>query len=304
MLFVVCRCTILLTLCSQVPCTFELLTSVAFFVSAVKEYYNKSVLVLDWCRHVIQQRQQRSQWHSPFLYQQQSWGNTCGPELWYCNCSGQNKNRFVLWNCAWRTMHKLLHSLDLHFLITGRAKFAPDWCFGFIKQHFIKTTVNILSEIAGVVKDSTVTGVNIPQLVGLEDGTVLVESYGWQQPLISYFRPLPQIKQYQHFRWIEFSLNCMRLFFLSKLQRWIDVGQGCNIFSIFFPCFNASRLWSLVSMSPSSVWTQSGPCFSCCATLTSFLPKMVCLYTHHLDWTQLDKLTFLRRSGSFVAKRL
>jgi hypothetical protein len=57
-----------------------------------------------------------------------------------------------------------------------------------------------LSEIAGVVKDSTVTGVNITQLVGLEDGTVLVESYGWQQHLTLYFRPLPQIKQYQHFR--------------------------------------------------------------------------------------------------------
>ena len=56
------------------------------------------------------------------------------------------------------------------------------------------------TEIAGVVKDSTVTGVNIPQLVGLEDGTVLVESYGWQQHLTPYFRPLPQIKQIQHFR--------------------------------------------------------------------------------------------------------
>jgi hypothetical protein len=58
------------------------------------------------------------------------------------------------------------------------------------------------SEIAGVVKDSTVTGVNIPQLFGLEDGTVMVESYGWQQDLTPYFRPLPQIKQYQHFRGI------------------------------------------------------------------------------------------------------
>ncbi|KAM9458026.1 uncharacterized protein ACWYII_010309 [Salvelinus alpinus] len=50
-----------------------------------------------------------------------------------------------------------------------------------------------------IVKDSTVTGVNIPQLVGLEDGTVLVESDGWQQQLTLHFRPLPQIKQYQHF---------------------------------------------------------------------------------------------------------
>eukprot|EP00063_Salmo_salar_P080794 XP_014055629.1 PREDICTED: uncharacterized protein LOC106604981 isoform X2 [Salmo salar] len=107
------------------------------------------------------------------------------------NCSGQNKNTFVLWYCAWQTMHKLHHSLDLHFLITGHTKFAPDWCFGLIKQRLRKTRVNTLSEIADVVKDSTVTGVNIPQLVGLEEGTVLVESYGWQQHLTPYFRPLP-----------------------------------------------------------------------------------------------------------------
>ncbi|KAK6315674.1 hypothetical protein J4Q44_G00131980 [Coregonus suidteri] len=41
------------------------------------------------------------------------------------NCSGQNKNKFVLWYCAWRTMHNLHHRLDLHFLITGHTKFAP-----------------------------------------------------------------------------------------------------------------------------------------------------------------------------------
>eukprot|EP00063_Salmo_salar_P005549 XP_013980384.1 PREDICTED: uncharacterized protein LOC106561205 [Salmo salar] len=111
------------------------------------------------------------------------------------NCSGQNKNKFVPCYCAWWTMHKLHHSLDLHFLITGHTKGAPDVCFGLIKQRFRKTRVNTLSEIAGVVNGSTVTGLNIPQLVGLEDGTVLVESYGWQQHLTPYFRPLPQNKQ-------------------------------------------------------------------------------------------------------------
>ncbi|XP_064862496.1 uncharacterized protein LOC135563592 [Oncorhynchus nerka] len=119
--------------------------------------------------------------------------------------------------------HKLHYSLDLHFLIIGHTKFAPDWRFGLIKQSFRKTIVNTLSEIAGVVKDSTVTGLNIPQLVGLEDGTVLVESYGWQH-LTPYFRALPQIKQYQHFRRITFSLQ-------------------------------SSMLWSLVLLSPRSVRT-------------------------------------------------
>ncbi|XP_052330585.1 uncharacterized protein LOC127910569 [Oncorhynchus keta] len=50
-----------------------------------------------------------------------------------------------------------------------------------------------------VGKDSTLTGVNIPQLVGLDDGSVLVESNGWQQHPTPYFRPLPLIKQFQHF---------------------------------------------------------------------------------------------------------
>jgi hypothetical protein len=97
-------------------------------------------------------------------------------------------------------MHMLHHSLDLHFLITGHTKFGPDWCFGLIKLRLRKTRVNTLSEIAGVVKDSTVTGINIPQLDGLEDGAVLVESYGWQHHLTLCFRLLPQFKQYQHFR--------------------------------------------------------------------------------------------------------
>jgi hypothetical protein len=48
-------------------------------------------------------------------------------------------------------------NLDLHFLITGNAKFAPDWCFGLIKQCFKRVN----TEIAGVVKDSTVTGVTL-----------------------------------------------------------------------------------------------------------------------------------------------
>ena len=48
------------------------------------------------------------------------------------------------------------------------------------------------------ISSSTVKRININQLVGEEDGTVLVQSY-WQEHVSPYFRPLPQIKQYQHF---------------------------------------------------------------------------------------------------------
>lgn len=98
-------------------------------------------------------------------------------------------------------MHNLHLKLGLHFLIAGHTKFGPDWCFGLVKQCFRRTRVDTLSDIAAVVRNSSpVKQVNIPQLVGLEDGTVLVESYDWQQHLSCYFRRLPQIKSYQHFR--------------------------------------------------------------------------------------------------------
>ena len=122
-------------------------------------------------------------------------------ELHCDNCSGQNKNNFVLWYCAWRTMHKLHLKLGLHLLIAGHTKFGPDWCFGRFKQVFRKSRVDTLADIVTVMnKSSEVKGVNLSQIVGHEDGTVLVESYNWQKHLTPYFRPLPQIKSYQHFR--------------------------------------------------------------------------------------------------------
>ena len=143
---------------------------------------------------------------------------TCDVLAWYCVCvhnlgcqynifyfcffcSGQNKNNFVLWYCAWRTIHKLHLKLGLHLLIAGHTKFGPDWCFGRFKQVFRKSRVDCLADIATVMdKSSEVMGVNLTQLVGHENGTVLVECYDWQQHLTPFFRKLPQIKSYQHFR--------------------------------------------------------------------------------------------------------
>ena len=64
------------------------------------------------------------------------------------------KTRTSLYN----GIHNLHHNLDLPFLITGHTKFAHGWCFDLIKKRFRKNRVNTLSETAGVVKDSTVTG--------------------------------------------------------------------------------------------------------------------------------------------------
>jgi len=116
------------------------------------------------------------------------------------NCSGQNKNRYMLWYLLWRCCLGLHHDITLNFLVTGHTKFAPDWCFGLFKQTFRRSSVSCLDDIASVLKRSTVSGVNVPQLVGSESGETFVPCRNWQQLLDTYFRTLPKIKSYHHFR--------------------------------------------------------------------------------------------------------
>ena len=48
-------------------------------------------------------------------------------------------------------LHK---SIAISFLIVGHTKFAPDWAFGLLKQHFRKTRVNCLDDLVRVVEGS------------------------------------------------------------------------------------------------------------------------------------------------------
>lgn len=116
------------------------------------------------------------------------------------NCTGQNKNNYVLWYLAWRTMTGLHNSCNYSFLVVGHTKFACDWCFGLLKQKIRKTFISSLFDLATAVDESTVTGVNVSQLCGLHDGTVLVNVYDWVSFLSKYFKKIANVKQFHHFR--------------------------------------------------------------------------------------------------------
>ena len=90
------------------------------------------------------------------------------------NCSGQNKNRFVMQYLAWRVMVGLNKKITVS-LIVGHTKFSPDWCFGLFKQAYRQTKIGCLDDIAKVVESSAV--VNHAQLVGTQDGQVIVPTY-------------------------------------------------------------------------------------------------------------------------------
>ena len=116
------------------------------------------------------------------------------------NCSGQNKNKYAMWYLAWRCIYQLHQQIQLYFLVAGHTKFSPDWCFGLLKQRYRRSHVSSLSDLEKVCRTSTTTGVNIPQLVGSEDGDVYVPTYNWHEFLDDYFRPLPGIKFLHHMR--------------------------------------------------------------------------------------------------------
>ena len=97
-----------------------------------------------------------------------------------------------------RKIQHFHHSINYDFLLPGHTKFAPDWCFGLVKQKTRRTFIPSLFDIARTVEDSA--SVNVAQLVGLHNGTVLVETYDWTTYLGQYFKKLPHIKTFHHFR--------------------------------------------------------------------------------------------------------
>ena len=82
-------------------------------------------------------------------------------------------------------------------MLVGHKKISPDWCFGLLKQRFRQTFVSSLQDLFDVVNISA--DVNVAQLVGTQDGKVIIPSYDWASFLGERFLKVPQMKSYHHF---------------------------------------------------------------------------------------------------------
>ena len=109
-------------------------------------------------------------------------------------------NRYMMQYLAWCVLVGLHHSITISFSIVGHTKFSLDWCFGLLKRTFRRTVVGCLDDIVGVVERSA--EVNHAQLVGKQNGEVVVPTYNWADGLYPHFKKsgLKGIKQYHHFR--------------------------------------------------------------------------------------------------------
>ena len=64
----------------------------------------------------------------------------------------------------WRILAGLHQDVKISFLPVGHTKFAPDWCFGLLKQQYRRTSIGCLDNIVQAVNMSATP--NNAQLVG------------------------------------------------------------------------------------------------------------------------------------------
>ena len=77
----------------------------------------------------------------------------------------------------YRILCGLHDEIKISFLPVGHTKFSPDWCFGLLKRHYKRTKVGCLDDIVRAVNDSATP--NVAQLVGTQNGEVIVPMYDW-----------------------------------------------------------------------------------------------------------------------------
>ena len=92
----------------------------------------------------------------------------------------------------WRVLTGLNCTIQISFLPAGHTKFAPDCCFGLLKQKFRRRDVDSLLDFANVVNESA--SVNKAQLVGETNGNVVVPTYDWTSHFAVSFKKIVGIK--------------------------------------------------------------------------------------------------------------
>ena len=121
------------------------------------------------------------------------------------NCSGQNKNCYMMYYLMWRVLTKQHKEITISFLPVGHTKFFPDAGFGMLKRQFRRTKVGCLHDIAEVVRRSAT--INHCQLVGNQHGDVIVPTYDWADFFVEHTIKiaLSGIKKISHFRFCSSS---------------------------------------------------------------------------------------------------
>ena len=85
-------------------------------------------------------------------------------------------------------------------MLPYHTRFGPDWCFGSIKMKYKHSYISSIADLAEVVLLSTAKDINIPQLILEPSSYTLVPVRKWKAFLETYFKKIPSLTKYHHFR--------------------------------------------------------------------------------------------------------
>ena len=132
------------------------------------------------------------------------------------NCTGQNKNNYVIWYLMWRVMTGLNNKITLSFMLPGHTKFSPDGYFGLLKSKYRKSNIDDLQDLVDCTINSSKNNKTIPQVYGKHLGYKknCYEYKDWPHFLEKYFNPVNGILKYSYF---EFYSNKPGKIYLKEM---------------------------------------------------------------------------------------
>lgn len=107
------------------------------------------------------------------------------------NCTGQNKNKYVIWYLIWLAATGRIKRIELKFMIKGHTHFIVDSGIGHTKRELRRSDVFCLDHWAKVINRSATR--NKARIVNGND------VYDWKEGLSPYFNAFNGMTKFQHF---------------------------------------------------------------------------------------------------------
>ena len=107
------------------------------------------------------------------------------------NCTGQNKNKYVMWYLIWLAATGRVRRVEFKFMIKGHTHFIVDSGIGHAKKELRRSDVFCLKHWAAVVNRSSI--VNKAKVIDAS------HVYDWKTELQPYFKSFDGISKFHHF---------------------------------------------------------------------------------------------------------
>ena len=107
------------------------------------------------------------------------------------NCTGQNKNKYVMWYLIWLAATGRVRRIEYKFMIKGHTHFIVDSGIGHVKKELRRSDVYCLNHWAEVINRSSI--VNKAKVINTS------HVYDWKSELQPYFKLFDGISKFHHF---------------------------------------------------------------------------------------------------------